>query len=190
MLNEQIKELFNKHILAPQQHGATFFLYENGKILAILEEHKLMKLYGNYKAEQVLSEKEVSSEISKLPVVKTDSVHIHVIPPKVIWYNTPEEIEYVGFTDTSEAGSDHVEGFFTYCVGYSNETSYIYVDIGYNEESDEYRVLSENNFDGRGYKDVPVHIPEEIVKQLLSMSINKNLSFYAENPMFKDIDRE
>lgn len=176
MPNEQIKELFNKQILAPRYHGATFFLYENGRILAILEEHEMVKLYGNFKADHI---KEKDHLPKNIPVVKTDSVEIHLIPPNILWYDVPE-IEYVGFTDTAPLGAEYVEGFFTWCIGYSIETGHVYVDIGYSEESGRFFVLTpDEEFEGRGYRDIPVRVPAYITDMLIVMSKKKDNLFYS-----------
>ena len=174
-IREQIKDLFSHNILAPKYHSATFFLYENGSILAVLEETEMVRLFGNYKTDHI---QEKNHPSRSLPVVQTDSVEIHLIPPNVLWYDA-DEIEYVGFTDTAPMGSETVEGFFTWCIGYSIETGRIYVDIGYSEEIGRYSVLTpDEEFEGRGYRDIPVKVPAYITDLLIVMSMEKDRGFY------------
>ncbi len=176
MNESHIKELFKDKIYNPDLRSDTFFLYQDGEFLAILDIYDLVNIYGKYKVDHI------ENKPSNLPIIKTgQSLQVHVISPDILWYDKTKEIEYVGFTDTS-LNKEEIEGFFTFCVGYSVETGYIYVDIRYTEKSDEYEILSDKKaFAGRGYQDIRVKVPGEMIDKLINISREKIVSLYENN---------
>ncbi len=189
MAHEPLREIFKQYLSSEQYRDYTFVLFQEGEVIAVLEKRELVSRFGEYKMDHIeKAEEKTTTRLFHLPVIHTDrTLAVYVIPPNIRWY---PDLEYVGFTDITSPGSEMVEGFFTFCVGYSQETGYIYVDVGYSEKDDRYQILSpDRDHPGRGFQDIPIRIPQTTKELLLTISRQKREQFYEKSehsPDFED----
>lgn len=163
----------------PEHEERIYAIYQNDDLIGYMDLVELVKSYGNFRLTHHNRKSFLENE--------EKCVEIDILPPEVRWYHSEEEIECVGFTDTSPMISDDMEidGFYTYCIGNSFEARYIYIDIAFhfNPEVDKEPQISilnsKSGFEGYGFRDVPIRIPQKILDMVLRMTMEKKSDFFG-----------
>lgn len=127
---------------------------------------------------ECISEGTVDTEFAKFEMYSIKDVSeddnkliLSVETPNVLWLEQ-DQIECVGYNSYS---ADELNGFVSFKVGESFETRDIYVDVFIEIEGNK-PVLTfdgENNYFGKGYRGIPVKIPEKSVENIKQLSFEK-----------------